>query len=80
MKKFLFILTLSLLSAGMSWAQNVIFVKSGVTDGETINVGSETGAAYTTVKEAVAHATTGDIVKLTEDVSEAGDVTNDASA
>jgi len=76
MKKFLFILTLFLLCTGMSWAQNVIFVKSGVTDGESITVGSETGAAYTTLKEAVAHSSVGDIVKLTEDVTEAGTITH----
>ena len=64
------------LFATQTTAQNVIFVKSGVTDGETITVGSETGAAYTTLKEAVAHSSVGDIVKLTEDVSELGTVSD----
>jgi len=61
-----------LVAVPAAWAQNVIFVKSGVTDGETITVGSETGKAYNTVRAAVDNASVGDIVKLTEDVTEEG--------
>ncbi len=72
MKKILFILTLSLLCTGMSWAQNVIFVKSGVTDGETITVNGVSGAAYTTCKAASLAAAIGDTVKLLENITEEG--------
>lgn len=76
MKKGFFLIAVCLVCIGQTMAQNVLFVKSGVTDGDVITVGSETGAAYTTLKEAVAHSTAGDIVKLTEDVTEAGTVSN----
>lgn len=71
MKKFLFFLTLFLLSAGMSWAQNVIFVKSGVTDGDIITEGGVSGAAYTTVKAAMAASAIGDTIRLLNDITEA---------
>ena len=74
--KSLFLVALCATGIGQLSAQNVLFVKSGVTDGNIITVGTETGAAYTTLKEAVAHSIAGDIVKLTEDVAEAGTITH----
>ena len=67
MKKILFFLTLFLLSAGMSYAQNVLFVKSGVTNGDVITVDGVSGKAYTTPQAAVTASAVGDTIRFTED-------------
>ena len=51
-------------------AQNVLFVKSGVTDGDPITVGGVSGMVYNTCKAAVAASAIGDTVRLLEDIVE----------
>ena len=53
-------------------AQNVLFVKSGVTDGDPITVGGVSGTVYNTCKAASLAAAVGDTVKLLEDITEEG--------
>ena len=48
-------------------AQNVLFVKSGVTNGDVITVDGVSGKAYTTPQAAISASAVGDTIRLTED-------------
>ena len=66
-KKGLFLLSLCFICLGQMVAQNVLFVKSDVTNGEIITVDGVTGAAYTTPQAAISASAVGDTIRFTED-------------
>ena len=65
--KSLFLVALCAIGIGQLSAQNVLFVKSGVTNGDIITEGGVSGAAYTTPQAAISASAVGDTIRFTED-------------